>query len=93
MIRREESSTRAAAPSSMENKKEKPYEPAYKGFDAETTKRAQDTAERAREGATAKGEMADATYVEEGPKEAARRMGDSEKDVGDAVERARGRKR
>lgn len=68
---------------------EKPYEPEYSGFDKERTKRAAQTAERAREGAAAKGEMADATYVDDGPEEAARRMDTSEEEVGESVERAR----
>ena len=75
--------------SSMPSDEDQPYEPSYSGFDKERTKRAAQTAERAREGAAATGEMADATYVEDGPEEAARRMGSSEKEVGDSVERAR----
>ncbi|GEM_PF-6302960 len=73
----------------MPAKKEKPYRPAYTGFDVETTRNAQATADRARENPSGKGEHADAEYVDEGPREAAERMGTSEKDVGDAVERAR----
>ncbi|MEA3199920.1 MAG: hypothetical protein QOE90_1348 [Thermoplasmata archaeon] len=73
----------------MDRKKEKPYEPAYKGFDVDETRRAQETAERSREVQAGKGESVDADYVDEGPREAAERMGRSEKDVGDAVERAR----
>jgi hypothetical protein len=74
-------------------RKEKPYQPAYTGFDVEATRRAQATADRAREGEGAKGEYADAAYVDEGPREAAERMGRSQAEVGDAVERARRRRR
>lgn len=74
-------------------KKEKPYQPGYTGFDVEATKRAQETAQRAQKGAAAKGEHVDAEYVDEGPEEAGRRMGSSAQDVGDAVERARKKKR
>jgi hypothetical protein len=77
---------------SMAEKKEKPYKPAYTGFDVDATRHAQATADRAREAPAAKGEHVDAEYVDEGPREAAERMGTSEKDVGEAVERARKKK-
>jgi len=70
-------------------KKDEPYKPQYKGFDEEATRHAQATAQRAQEGAAAKGEHVDAAYVDEGPEEAARRMGSDAKSVGDAIERAR----
>ena len=77
----------------MADKKEQPYKPAYTGFDVEKTRHAQATADRAQEGAGAQGEDANAAYVDEGPAEAARRMGESEADVGGSVERARRKKR
>lgn len=70
-------------------KKDEPYRPRYKGFDEETTRNAQATAQRAQEGAAAKGEHVDAAYLDDGPEEAARRMGSDAKSVGDAIERAR----
>ena len=76
----------------MDDRKEKPYKPSYTGFDVDATRKAQATAERAQEGAAAKGEHVDAEYVDHGPREAAERMGVSEKDVGDSVERARKRR-
>jgi hypothetical protein len=57
-----------------------PYQPKYKGFDAERTRRAVETAERAKEGAGAQGEDANREYVDEGPREAAERMGASSAD-------------
>jgi hypothetical protein len=66
-----------------------PYKPKYKGFDEEATRNAQATADRARELAGAKGEDANAEYVDKGPEEAARRTGRSPKEIADAVERAR----
>lgn len=71
---------------------DEPYKPKYKGFDEEATRRAQATADRARESAGAKGEWADAAWAEEGPREAAERMGTDEADVGRAVEGARRKK-
>lgn len=65
-----------------------PYQPKYKGFDAERTRRAVETVERAKEGAGAQGEDANREYVDEGPREAAERMGASSADVGASVERA-----
>ena len=53
--------------------KDAPYEPEYKGFDEERTRRAQDTAARAKKGAAAKGEDANREYVDEGPAEYKRR--------------------
>lgn len=70
-----------------------PYQPAYKGFDAERQKKAVATVERAKEGAGAKGEDANREYVDDGPQEAAERTGRSPKDVGDAVERAARKKK
>ena len=69
--------------------KDKPVELEHPGFDVEATRRAQATAERAREVQAGKGEHADEAYVEEGPREAARRMGSSEESVKESVERAR----
>lgn len=66
----------------------KPYAPKHPGFDVEQTERAQKTADRAREGASGSGADADWSYAEDGPKEAARRLGTSEKDVGERIERA-----
>ena len=58
----------------MPEKKDKPYEPKYKGFDDEATKRAIETHERAQESAGARGEDANKEYVDEGPAEYARRV-------------------
>jgi hypothetical protein len=70
-------------------KDDKPYEPKHKGFDEETTRRAQATAERAQKVKAGHGEYADQEYVEAGPQEAARRQGESREDVESSVERAR----
>jgi hypothetical protein len=70
-------------------KKDKPYQPSYRGFDVAATRRAQETAARAAELQAGRGESVDDAYLDEGPREAAERTGRSEKDVGDAVERAR----
>ena len=70
-----------------------PYRPKYKGFDGEATRRAQATADRARDSAGAKGEDANKEYVDGGPEEAARRSGTTADEVGHSVERARARKR
>lgn len=59
----------------MPEKKDKPYEPKYKGFDEEATIRAQATADRAQETAAAVGEDANREYVDDGPKEYERRTG------------------
>lgn len=67
---------------------DKPYEPKHKGFDEETSRRAADTAERARKVQAGKGHYADESYVEDGPQEAAERLGESREDVEDSVERA-----
>ena len=72
---------------------EAPYQPSYKGFDEERTRKAVATAQRAQEGAGAKGEDANREYVDEGPAEAAERTGRTADDVGDAVERAAKKKR
>lgn len=78
----------------MDNEKgEAPYEPDYKGFDAKRTREAQATHDRSQEGASAKGEDANAAYMEEGPDEAARRTGRSKKDLGDSIENAAKRAR
>lgn len=77
----------------MAEENEKPYEPRYKGFDEEATKRAQETAERAQKGGAAKGEDANADYVDEGPDEAARRMSTTREHVGQSVDRAARRKK
>lgn len=78
----------------MTNEKDDaPYEPRHKGFDVEATRRAQATAERAQEGAGAKGEDANSAYVDEGPEEAARRTGDSSERLGGAIEDAARKKR
>lgn len=74
-------------------KADAPYEPEHKGFDVETTRRAQATADRAREGASARGMDANSEYVDEGPEEAARRTGDSAERIGGAIEEASKRKR
>ena len=55
---------------------EKPYVPKYKGFDEGATKRAQETNERAQKTAGAKGEDANKEYVDDGPAEYRRRMGE-----------------
>jgi hypothetical protein len=60
----------------MTKKDDKPYVPKYKGFDEERTKRAHATMERAQESAGARGEDANKEYVDEGPKEYKRRMGE-----------------
>ena len=67
-----------------------PYVPKHKGFDEDTTRRAQATADASRKGA-APGESADADYMEKGPDEAAERTGRTRAEVEDAVERARRR--
>lgn len=69
-------------------KADKPFEPAYKGFDEEATRNAQATGKHARDNPAAKGEWANAEYVEEGPKEAARRLEKSEEEVGEDIQRA-----
>lgn len=73
-------------PPPMADEKDAPYDPDYKGFDVERTRNAQATGERARETADARGEDANAAYVDEGPAEAARRTGDD--DLGAAIEKA-----
>lgn len=70
-----------------------PYKPTYKGFDADRQKKAVETVERANEGAGAQGEDANREYVDDGPEEAAARMGSSRADVGAAVERAARKRR
>lgn len=50
-----------------------PYRPKHKGFDEARTRRAQATADRAQESAGAKGEDANAEYIDEGPAEYERR--------------------
>lgn len=67
---------------------EEPYVPEYKGFDEESTARAQQTAKRAQEGASAKGMDANNSYVDDGPDEAARRTGRSRQDLSDSIENA-----
>lgn len=71
-----------------EQKDDAPYRPAYKGFDEEATKRAQETAERSQKVQAGKGHYADETYVEEGSEEAGRRRGESASEVEDSVTRA-----
>lgn len=66
------------------DKKDAPYKASYKGFDEETTRKAQATAERAQETAGAQGEDANREYVDEGPAEYERRTGDK---VSDSVGR------
>lgn len=56
---------------------DKPYEPKYKGFDEAATKRAHDTVDRANETAGAQGEDANKEYVDDGPAEYERRMGEA----------------
>lgn len=56
--------------------KDAPYVPKYKGFDEETTRRAQETSDRAQKSAGAKGEDANKEYVDEGPAEYKRRTED-----------------
>ena len=55
---------------------EKEYVPKYKGFDEEATKRAHATVDRAQESAGARGEDANREYVDDGPAEYERRMGE-----------------
>lgn len=69
-----------------------PYRPRYRGFDAEGTKNAQATAERSREGARS-GEHVDRSYMEDGPREAARRTGSTADEVGTGVDAAARRAR
>ena len=64
-----------------EEKKEQPYQPDYEGFDVAATRRAQKTAQHARDHPAAKGEDANREYVEEGPEEYRRRTGDDPPDV------------
>lgn len=71
-----------------DRKKDAPYDPAYKGFDAERTRHAQETAERAQQGASAPGSDANREYVDEGPQEAAARRGESVEETGSSIERA-----
>lgn len=71
-----------------ERKDDAPYRPSYKGFDEETTRRAQETSERSRKVQAGEGHYADETYVEEGPEEAARRTGETADEVGRSVSRA-----
>ena len=63
----------------MTTRKEKPYVPKYKGFDEAATERAHKTAQRAQEGAGAKGEDANKEYVDDGPAEYDRRTKDDGK--------------
>ena len=72
----------------MTEKENAPYKPAYKGFDEEKTRNAQRTAERAQEGAGARGEDANREYVDDGPAEYERRTGDK---VSDSVGRRKAR--
>lgn len=58
-----------------DKKKRAPYSPEHKGFDETLTRNAQATAKRAQESAGAKGEDANAEYVDEGPAEYERRTG------------------
>lgn len=67
---------------------DKPYEPKYKGFDEAAAKRALDTVDAARKNPSAKGQDANAEYVDDGPEEAARRTGRTRADVEESVERA-----
>lgn len=60
---------------------DKPYVPKYKGFDEEATKRAHATVDRANEGAGAQGEDANREYVDDGPAEYERRMGEPASDM------------
>lgn len=66
-----------------------PYRPKYKGFDEETTRNAQATADRAKEGAGAKGEDANKEYVDDGPEEYERRTGSKAPDVEGAAKKSR----
>lgn len=74
-------------PSDDQNQ-EAPYEPKYKGFDAERTKRAAATAERSREAGSVKGDDYNREYVDDGPAEAARRRGESKEEAEARVEDA-----
>lgn len=71
-----------------EEGQEAPYEPAYKGFDGERTKRAAATAERSRDAGSVKGDDYNREYVDSGPAEAARRRGESKEEVQEGVEHA-----
>lgn len=64
-----------------------PYKPAYKGFDDEATRHAQETAERAHETEGARGEDANKEYMDEGPAEYRRRTGHDFPDVDAAARR------
>lgn len=68
---------------------ERPYQPKYKGFDEEATKRAHATVDRAKESAGAQGEDANREYVDEGPAEYERRTGDAPPDVEGAARKKR----
>lgn len=68
-----------------------PYKPRYKGFDADATRKAQETADLSRRLA-APGDAVDHDYLERGPDEAAARTGRSREDLGKAIERARRRR-
>lgn len=68
---------------------EQPYQPKYKGFDEEATKRAHATVDRANESAGARGEDANREYVDDGPAEYERRTGDKAPDVEGAARKKR----